>query len=175
MGVSQLVSIHGRKFGLSKRNNLVMDGEAVATIKSKAFSLTSAQILALNGTPITLVPAPGAGRALVHFGTMLFLDYNSTAYDGVATGEDIAIRYTDGSGAIAATAEMTGWITLTADALLWVAGGAAPAATGGGVVAVANAPLVAHMTTGNIATGNSPVYGRIYYMDLPSVFPSVEA
>jgi len=89
---------------------------------------------------------------------VLFLDYATTAYDGIAAGEDLNIRYTDGSGALLATVETDPFLTATADATRYVL----PTTTAA-VTPVANAPLVLYMATGNIATGDSPLKVRVRY------------
>jgi hypothetical protein len=130
-------------------------------------TITTGELLALNGTPKQLVAAPGANLAIILHRLILFLDYNSVAYNGIAAGEDIAIRYTDGSGTIVATCETDPFLTATADATRIVypyraASGASD------VTPTANAALVAHMTTSNIATGNSPLLTRTYYSIVPT-------
>jgi hypothetical protein len=121
-------------------------------------TVSSAELLALNATPKTLVAAPGAGKAIVPTLVTLFLDYNSAAYDGIAAGEDLALKYTDASGATLATIEATGFLDATADAVRF----AFPTTTAA-FTPVANAPLVLHMLTGEIATGNSPLKVRVDY------------
>src|SRR5216683_3942034 len=59
-------------------------------------SLSSAQILALFTTPVTLVGAPGAGKVIVVEHIILKMITTATAY---ATGGALEFRYTDGSGA----------------------------------------------------------------------------
>jgi hypothetical protein len=135
----------------------VLPGGAQSTFRAEV-TVTTGQLLALNATPKTLVAAPGAGKALVPTLITLFLDYNSTAYDGIAAGEDLVLRYTDGSGAALATIEATGFLDATADAVRW----AIPASTAA-FTPVANSPLVLHMATGEIATGDSPLKVRIDY------------
>lgn len=78
--------------------------------------LTNAQVLALRATPITIVAAPGAGYILEFVSGVGFLDYTA-AY--TESADNIALRYTDGSGATLATFETTGWLTATADTLAY--------------------------------------------------------
>lgn len=127
-------------------------------VKTAHVTLTSAQILALNATPVSVLAAPGAGY--VNVITMVHATKAAgTAYAGIATGEDIAFRYTDASGAIIATLEMTGF----ADSASATSG----IAVGASNNTVANAAIVAHMTTGEITTGNSPFLFTIYYRTFP--------
>lgn len=129
-------------------------------IETAVTTITTAQLLALFTTPITLVAAPGAGIAIVPISARLMLDFNTTAYDGIAAGEDLALRYTDASGAIAQTIEATGFLDAGADAHRI-------AINSGLFTPTANAALVLHMTVGNIATGNSPLKVQLRYKRVP--------
>lgn len=130
-------------------------------LKTKIVTVSSAALLALNATPATLVAAPGAGKALILVGAELWLDYGGTAYAGIAAGEDLAIKYSDAAGATLATVEATGFLDATADAFRYVAPTTTAAFT-----PVADAPLVLHMLTGEIITGNSPLKLRVLYREL---------
>jgi len=121
-------------------------------------TLTSAQILTLNATPVQVLAAPGAGFVNVIY-SVHATKAAGTAYAGIAAGEDIAFRYTNASGAIIATLEMTGFADSTS-ATSGVAFGASNNT-------VANAAIVAHMTTGEITTGDSPFKLTIYYRTFP--------
>ncbi len=132
-----------------------------APMKSLTVELTAAQVKALNATPVTLVAAPGAGKALILIGAALWLDFNTVAYDGIASGEDLTIKYSDGNGAALATVETTGFLDATADAFRYVY----PTTTAA-IAPVANAPLVLHMLAGEIATGNSPLKLLLLYREL---------
>lgn len=124
-------------------------------------TVTSAEVLALNATPIELVAAPGAGQALIFEGAQLHLDYNSAAYAGIAAGEDLAISYT--GGAQVAEIEATGFLDQTADEYRW----AYPAANTGAVLPsvtpTANAALELSMLVGEVITGDSPVIVEVRY------------
>lgn len=130
-------------------------------LKTATVTVSSAELLALNATPKTLIAAPAAGKALVLVAAELWLDYATTAYDGIASGEDLTIRYTNGSGTTLATIETTGFLDATADAFRYV-----EPTTTAAITPVAEAPLVLHLSTGEIATGDSPLKVRITYREL---------
>lgn len=127
--------------------------------------VSSAEILALNGTPKTLVAAPGANKVLVFKKAVFFLDYNSTAYDGVAAGENLTIRYIDGSGTVVGFVETTGFIDQTNDeyAVTYVATSETATTASFNATQEVNQPLVLAIDAGEIATGNSPMGVRVYY------------
>jgi hypothetical protein len=58
---------------------------------------------------------PHAREALLGTRRQAFYDYNSVAYAGMAAGEDIAFRYTNGSGTILAQIEVSGFLDQTSD------------------------------------------------------------
>lgn len=130
-------------------------------LKTKIVEIVAAALLALNATPQTLVPAPGAGKALIPVSMELWLDYGGTAYAGIAAGEDLALKYTDANGATLATVETTGFLDATADAFRYV-----QPTTTAALTPVANAPLVLHLLTGEITTGNSPLKLRVLYREI---------
>jgi hypothetical protein len=121
----------------------------------------SAQVLALNATPQTLVAAPGAGKFLEFLGAYLFLDYATTAYNGIAAGEDLVVKYTNAAGAAVSTqVETTGFLDQTSDQLRV----ARPVGTDPAVLALAsNAALVLHLLVGEVTTGDSPLKVRTFY------------
>lgn len=118
---------------------------------------SSAQLLALNATPKTLLAAPGAGKAIIPVFAELFLDYGSAAYAGIAAGEDLNFCYTNGSGAIIGTVEATGFLDQTSDQHRFIQ-------FSGTVTPVANAAIVLHMASGEVITGDSPLDVRVHYL-----------
>lgn len=124
--------------------------------ESEVTTVTTAEILALNAAPKTLLAAPGVGKAIIPVYAELFYDYNSAAYAGIDANEDLAFKYTNGSGATAGTVETTGFLDLTADAHRHLIFNAE-------TTPVANAALVLHMTTAEITTGDSPLKVKVYY------------
>lgn len=129
---------------------------SISAVQSVDVVLSSAEILALHTTPIELVAAAGAGKAIALESAVFFLDYNTAAYAGVDAGDDINIRYTDGSGVIAGTLETTGFIDQTADTYAMVR------PNNNSFIMPANASLVASLG-GAIITGDSPIAVRVFY------------
>lgn len=85
------------------------------------------------------------------------------AYNGIAAGEDIAFRYTNGSGTILAQIEATGFLDQTSDQHR-VAFPSNATTAFIELTPTVNAALVAHMTTGNVATGDSPIIICVEYL-----------
>lgn len=128
--------------------------------------ITSAQLLALNATPQTLVPAPGSTAQALIFEGMLVHKPAGTAYAGIAAGEDLSVKYTDGSGAAVGGCETTDFLDQATAQTRYVR----PTAAASGVsdiTPVADAPLVLHLLTGEITTGNSPLHVRVFYRVVP--------
>lgn len=136
--------------------------QTVGDVTCTFAAVTAAQVKALNATPITLVAAPGAGFALEFVNAEIFMDYGAAAYAGIAAGEDLAIRYTDGSGTICGAVEATGFLDQTTDQLRTVTPGSAVATGIAEQTPTANAALVLHMLTGEITTGDSPLYLKVW-------------
>lgn len=138
--------------------------EKVRTVYQTDVTLSNANILALHTTPIELVAAPGAGKVLVLENVIgrHIVAGTPAAFANIVAGDDLNIRYTDGSGGIAATLETTGWLDTTADALQY-------AAHATSVKPVANAALVASLG-GAIDTGTGTIKLRLRYRVEPSSF-----
>ncbi len=85
----------------------VQDPKAYQRQAQAEVKVTSAQVLALNATPITLVAAPGADYAAIFEGAIIYKPAG-TAYAGIAGGEDLSVKYTDGSGLAVGQAEADG-------------------------------------------------------------------
>lgn len=132
-----------------------------APLKTATVTVSSEELLALNATPKTLIAAPGEGKALILLGAELWLDFAETAYDGIHADEDLTIRYTDASGAVLATVETDPFLAATADAFRYV-----QPTTTAAITPVANAPLVLHLSTGEIATGDSTLKLRLLYREI---------
>jgi len=138
----------------------ILDG--VGEMRAVDKIVSSAEILALGATPITLVAAPGIATKYLEFlGASVFLDYGGTAYASDA-GEDLAIRYTGGSGTIVSTQIDGTGLHATADTL-WALR-PANATSELETALTANAALVLdNVGSGEVITGNSPLKIRVYY------------
>lgn len=152
-----------------ENNNPVFGGEAAVvllrTIRKKV-TVTSAQLLALNATPISLVPAPGAGLANVLERAMI-CKAAGTAYAGIAAGEDLSIKYTDASGLEIAGCETTGFLDQTT-AQVRLASAYRAASGISSITPVANAALVIHLLVGEITTGDSDLVIYVEYRVMPT-------
>lgn len=140
----------------------VIEGAQTRMSRRRAV-ITSAQLLALNATPQPVVPAPGANLANIFRG-MTIRKPAGTAYAGVAVGEDLSVKYTDGSGTELAACESTGFLDQTTEQIRYVR---PHAPDGAGVnsafTPVANAALVLHLLVGEITTGDSDLECEVQY------------
>lgn len=135
-------------------------------------TITTAQLLALNATPQTVVAAPAAGKAIIFEGAVLHKPAG-TAYAGIGATEDLAFCYTNGSGIDVGVVETTGFLDqATAQTRYCMPQtGALAAGTVSDFVPVAAAALVLALLVGEITTGTSDLIVRVYYRIVPTVLP----
>lgn len=128
-------------------------------------TISSAQILALNTTPITLVAAPGANLIAIPYYFYLYTA-GGTAYTAAST---FTVRYTNGSGTtmanFASTVLTNGGTVRTIAQTQCNSGNAAGS---NGLLAV-NAPLVLTISA-NPTVGNFGIKVRTKYRVVPSTF-----
>jgi len=130
-------------------------------------TITSAQLLALNATPQTIVAAPGANFATIFLGALVHKPAG-TAYGGIAIGEDLSIKYTGAAGLELSQCETTGFLDSASAQTRWMRPYTA-ASLINDITPVANAVLVLHLLVGEITTGTSPLVVRTYYRVVPTV------
>lgn len=130
-------------------------------LRGDLVTITSAQLLALNATPITLVAAPGANMALIFEG-MTIRKPAGVAYGGIAAGEDLAVKYTDASGAQVGQCETTGFLDSAGNQIRYVRPHTAASGVSD-ITPVDNAALVLHLLVGEIITGDSPLQIQVFY------------
>lgn len=154
---------------MSDCNGLALCNRAQYNL-SNITQITSAQLLALNTTPIQVAAAPGAGY-IIMINKWVAWHGTGTAYAGIAAGEDLALKYTNASGGIAATViESTGFLdqtTAQVRAANVLAGSAAASSTPDEITPAANAAIVLHLLSGNITTGNFALNVQVFYDILP--------
>lgn len=93
-----------------------VDDSVNSVVRTATVTLSSANILALRATPITLVAAQGADTVIRYLGATLRLVYGTSAY--TESADNITVKYTNGSGvAVSETIEATNFIDQTANTL----------------------------------------------------------
>jgi hypothetical protein len=125
-------------------------------IHTREITLSSAELLALDTTPIEVIPAPGSGRAIVVWDYYGFLDFNSVAY----TDGDLKLHYTDAAGQPIIQFN-SDWHNAAADSHTYgLCEG--PTSLTFGLILTPAAPVVI-CDTGVLATGNSIIKLRLRY------------
>jgi len=113
--------------------------------------ITSAEILDLKDTEVTLVAAPGAGKVLQFLGAFSWLDNGTDYLNGHADG----VRVAYASGAAVGTLATQAQMILSAD------GYTTSVPING--VALANTALVATVSTTEFDTGTGTLKYRLFY------------
>lgn len=161
-----LTELHGRRAGLTKDDGIRLNkrsGRIAMLGQSIVTRVPTASVLALNATPFTILAAPGAGVAIVPLRVAIYKPAG-TAYAGIAAGEDLVLKYTNGSGAqVSSVIEATGFLDQTTAQTRLAFPPATTGATAGDITPVANAAVVLHMLTGEVTTGNSDLYVELFY------------
>lgn len=137
---------------------------AATQVKYVKVPVSSAELLAINATPKTIVAAPGAGFTTVVQAALLVLNYNSAAYvnNGI-----LGLYETNAAGTL-----LTGTLTLasflgqTADTQKELNPTAASATTG--LTRLDNKAVVLTQATGESITGNSPIDVHCWYSTVPN-------
>lgn len=168
-------SIYGRNFGWvdgrlivnSERTNKGLGAEVLVEGIQRT-TITTAQVLALFATPITIVAAPGVGNAVIVRAVGIHKPAG-TAYGGIAAGEDMVCAYTDENGEqVTAQIETTGFLDSAAAQTRWVYAASADAAVAD-IAPVDNAVIVLKLIIGEIITGTSDLIVHAYFDVVPMV------
>jgi len=153
----EMPSFDQAKPGYDRHVNSIQSDDIDPTVIQYAeIAVTVAEMLAIRATPKTLVAAPGAGYALEFVSALFIYDYAAAFTE---TDDNLAIRYTDGSGTtVSLTLEATGLLDATADKISTIQ----PLATD--VLVTANAALVLHNTgNGELGGTGSPCRVKVAY------------
>ena len=90
--------------------DVTQSGRDYSTI-TKVTVLSTAEIIALETTPIELVPAQGANTWIEFLGAMIAYNYDTAAFTDTGADNDIVIRYEGGAGTdLTAAIQATGFI-----------------------------------------------------------------
>lgn len=132
--------------------------------------LNDTNLLALAGTNIQLVAAPGANRAIIVDAVYMFFDLGAGAYDDVAADGDLNLKYAGGADASAGfNIEANSFIDAGADAARFYpiaydyVGGAALVVTPTANVAVVLDNDGAEFTSVGNDTSTNTLSVRVYY------------
>lgn len=126
-----------------------------SALKVAEVDITTAEIKAINATPITLAAAPGAGYVNEFISAVLILDYVSAAY---ATNGILGVYETNAAGTVlSTTALLANFLAKTED---WVV---VLQALSADTALLANKALVLTAAAAETITGNSPVRAKIAY------------
>lgn len=171
-----IVSQHGRQLGIGPDGELILNkprtGEQAVLGLSATKIITSAQVLALFATPITVIAAPPAGDMIIPR-LMQIYKPAGTAYAGIAVGEDLVLKYTNAAGAqCSGVVEATGFLDQTTAQTRVVGMQGSTGATASDITPVAAAAVVLHMLTGEVTTGTSDLIVRVWYDILTSTLPT---
>lgn len=114
-------SIHGRRFGLGHRSELIFN-DANAGLQNGVLQplhrtrvlVTAAEVQTGFSVPTTLIAAPGVGFAIL-LQRVQVSKAAGAAFTGVAAGEDMIFVHTAGTDPLVTTIETTGFLDSTSD------------------------------------------------------------
>ena len=137
-------------------------------INSVTVEITSAELLALNATPKTIIPAPErTGDAHIVEGMDIYKP-DGTAYV-VGAGEDFVLRYTDGSGTIVTGTASAGFLDQTTEEKRVEVPQSAVGTATISLDPTADAPIVANILLGEVTGGDTSVFVTVFYRTAPTV------
>lgn len=159
MGIAAKIrgkAVYGYVQALSgmQSGNAVLPTYNDCVIKRSETTLTAAQLKALNTTPISIVDAPGSGKANVVveiFATHTFL---TTSFAG---SNNLEFRYTTSNGSKVTADINASFLLATATAYRSVKGVVTE------LTPVANAPICAFVPTADPTQGLGSVKVQVYY------------
>lgn len=172
------VPIFGNQLGLNHAGELVgnqhahlsgYNSEVIYTGESLVkVTVTTAQVLALFATPITILDAAPTGFVNV-FSRAAIYKPAGTAYGGIAAGEDLVFKATNAAGQqISSVVETTGFLDQATAQLRYVGPPGAVTTTAADVTPL-NAAIVLHLLTAEIIDGTSDLIVWLWYHRLPTV------
>lgn len=131
------------------------DGAQIGVAAEAKIALSSAQILALNSTPVSLIPAPGAGKVIIVENICLQMTTTATQY---ANGGALEFRYTNASGSKVTADIAAAVVTAAAGTSYTSVAGVTTSLTN-----VVNSAVVVNNATAPYITGNGTAILNIKY------------
>jgi len=124
--------------------------------------LSSANVLDLADTPITLVAAQGADTVIEFVSAILTHDYGTAAYAEPSAPDDLVIEYATGQD-VSASIDSTNFLTVTNDETRWIPKDTTAFPITTDMVALKNSALRLFNTGGDLTTGDGPMTVHITY------------
>lgn len=136
-----------------------------AQVQAQSITLTSAQILALLGTPITLVPAPGVGKQIVPLCIIVRFFGGTVAYTNAGGAVNVKVGATMLQ---ALTEQFITTVSPTRTVGVIAFGGTELQSSAANPPDTDNAPLTINKITNNYAAGNGTARVTAYYTVEPT-------
>lgn len=133
-------------------------------VQTTSTPLGSAQLLALLGTPVTLVPAPGVGFTILPISISILLFGGSAAY----TDAGGAVSFTIGSTSQALASNAIFTTATSPNKQIQRVAGFSATDTAGNPPTDENAAMTISKTTNNFAAGNGTAKVIVHYVILPT-------
>jgi hypothetical protein len=124
-------------------------------LRSVDVTIAAAAMDTLAATPVELVAAPGANKAVIVVGVAL--RKLAGAYGSVGAGDDMTVKIENAAGATLATVETAGFLDDAGEQFRWV-----QPTTTAAITPVANKAIVASIG-GDIDAAGGAVHARVYY------------
>ena len=132
-------------------------GTAYAEYQNASVAISSANILAMNGAPVTILAAPGSGKAILVDSITFKMVATSTQY---ASGGAVSFVYHGGNVNVASSTIPAATINATAGTTYTLLG---PAIVASGAVLPANTGVDITNATGAFTTGTGTAVAYIEY------------
>lgn len=150
--------------GISLAGSIPFAAPTRIVFQRESIDLTSAQLLALLGTPVQVVPAPGSGLRIVPFLTVIHMIGGTVAY----TDAGGAVSLAAGSANYALTDNNIFLVTVSPNKRTLTMGFAEVLDTAANPPTDDNAPLNIQKITNNLAAGNGTARVTVFYTIEPS-------
>ncbi len=149
---------------MTASNSLIL-GAGAHQVLVISTGVTATQMQTLYATPVVVILAPGANKAIVFLDAVVLYDRVGAGYDDVGANEQLVFCYTSSDTVVVAEIETAGMIDQTNDELRYVRHHSAANGSDSSIELRANEPLVLGLEDGEVysAAGDSPLDIVIHY------------